>query len=248
MTRATRGILTKTDIGFLKSEDYYDGENARQMRYQRRSDIRSRIVSSISDFNIIRGYLSSEERDKIFAEPENNGAESQMEFEEALDALIGFIYLGCRSESNDLDFERIFEPAIIRAEEEYHRKYRDRPVDISVDIDIDVVGQYTKISELARMLEEGEPVHIENIYKLPRFEKVPINPDKVDIVKVKTPSHPKRQQHEKRMVESILLEHLGIDAEVEMKGTQAHITDEDSDFDLVPDPTAVVPPEDFESR
>lgn len=259
MPRRTRGMLTEKDIEFLLSDDYYEGENARQLRYQRRRDIRGRIMSSVLDFDIVRSHLSKEERDKIFTEPEKNGADSKAEFEDSLSALLGWIYLGCRSEDTDIDFERILESTIILAEEEYYQTYRDRPVDVSVDLDINVAKKYTKISDLARMLEEGEPVEVNAMFKLPLIGEVPIDPDKVENVKVKSPSQPKRLEKEKRMIESILSEHLGIDTEVEMEGTQTHATLTEDDFKesmddddlgtiLDSDPTAVVPPEDFESR
>ena len=248
MANRTGGILTKKDIEFLLSDGYYEGKNARQLRYQRRSDIRGRIVSSILDFEIINNHLSQEEREKIFSEPENNGAEDKFEFYTALKALTGWVYLGCRTDESEVDFENMIESAIMVAEEEYHRTYLNRPVDITVDLDVNVVKKYTKISKLANMLEEGETVDIESIYKLPTIDQVPINPENVDKVRVKSASPPNRQKQEKKIIESILIHHLGIDAEVEMVSTQAHVTGGQIDEIRDDEPTAAVPPEKFEDN
>jgi hypothetical protein len=218
------------------------------LRYQRRSDIRGRIVSSILDFEIISNHLSQEEREKIFFEPENNGAEDRSEFYTALRSLIGWIYLGCRPDESELNFEDMIETAIIVAEEEYYSTYLNQPVDITVDLDIDVVQKYTKISKFANMLEEGEPVEVEAMYKLPTIDQVPINPENVDKVKVKSASPPNRRNQEKKIIESILRHHLGIEAEVEMVGTQAHVTGGQIDELRDDEPTAVVPPEKFEDN
>jgi hypothetical protein len=248
MANRTGGILTKQDVEFLLSDDYYEGKNSRQLRYQRRSDIRGRIVSSILDFETISNHLSQEEREKIFSEPENNGAESGTEFYTALKALIGWIYLGCRTDESEFNFENIIESAIIGAEEEYHRSYLNQPVDIAVDLDIDVVKKFTKISKLADMLEEGEPIEAETMYKLPTIDQVPINPENVDKVRVKSASPPNRQNQEKEIIESILTHHLGIEAEIEMVSTQAHVTGGQVEEVRDDEPTAVVPPEKFEDN
>lgn len=242
MSRRARGMLTKKDVEFLKSDNYYEGENARQMRYQRRADIRSRIVSSILDFDIVRRYLSKEEREKIFRDPDKNGAHNKAELEASVYALLEWVYLGCRKDDNFLDFEKLLRSAVENAEEKYHLENTGTPVNAAVEFEVNVQSEYAGVQEFARLLEEGEPVNIRDMFHLPMVDKIPINPDKVDRVIVNSPHHPSRFESQRQMIETILIEHLGIEAEVEIQPVVGPEGEEDANEDT----EVVVPPEEFE--
>jgi hypothetical protein len=242
MSDRSSGILTPTDREFLQSEGpYYDGENARQSRYDRRRGIRRRIVGSILDFQEIAAGLEDEQRRKIFANPEENGAENSVAFNAALESMFRWIYLGCREEGPD--FEALIRQAIIRGEEDYHRIRGGNIVDVEVDLDINVSKQHSGVAELGQALEEGEPVLARSIYKLPMIEEVPVDPEKVDVVRILPEGSQKRPDREKKMIKTILKEHLGIDAEIEISGlAEMDLSDE---LTKEKEKTAAVPPEEY---
>lgn len=247
MGNRTRGILTETDREFLRSDgDYYEGKNARQKRYQRRRDIRGRITQSLLDFQFIQTYLDDELRKQIFAKPTESGAESDIEFGAAIESLIYWLYRGCREEGRD--FTRIIETWVERAEEDYCRERGGHIVDIEVDFEVEVTEQYQGVEKLSQALMNGDPIRAEWIYMIPRFSRFPIDPDEVDVVRVFTSTA--HHHSELTIVETILREHLGVEAEVENAGVVAELDPEDFEEDIDPtkihEKTAAVPPEDFE--
>lgn len=67
MVREQNAMLTDTDREFLLAGGgYYTGENAKQMRYERRSNIRNRIRETLLDFTLLFEHLEERERAKIF--------------------------------------------------------------------------------------------------------------------------------------------------------------------------------------
>lgn len=63
---AHKGFLTDADKEFLRGEKEYSGENAAQMRYQRRQAIRERTRNACRDFSLLLDELEPEEVAKIF--------------------------------------------------------------------------------------------------------------------------------------------------------------------------------------
>lgn len=241
MSNRPSGILTPTDREFLQqTPDYYEGETARQSRYQRRRDIRRRIVTSLLDFQDINTYLDDEQRRKIFAEPGENGADDDLEFRAALGSLLQWIYLGCREEGQS--FEGLLSSAVTRAEEDYQRMHGGEIVDVSVDFDVEVSAKYEGVEELGRALEEGEPVFARNIYKIPMVREVPVDPEKVDTVRIQPESAQRRQEREKAIVENILREYLDIEADVEVVGVAELPEVEGVDDE---EPSGAVDPDDY---
>lgn len=217
MSNRPSGILTPTDHEFLRdAPNYYDGENARQSRYQRRTDIRRRIVTSLLDFQEINTYLDDEQRRKIFADPGENGADDDTEFRAALGSLLQWIYLGCREEGSS--FDTLLSSAVSRAEEDYQRMHGGDIVDVTVDLNVEVSAKYEGVEELGRALEEGESLLARNLYKVPMIGEVPVDPEKVETVRIVPESAQLRQERETAIVESILQEYLDIDADVEVVG------------------------------
>jgi len=62
-------MLTTEDRRWLTGEKDYEGEHAKQQRYQRRRDIRERIYNSLLDFTILFEHLEADEREKLFGNP-----------------------------------------------------------------------------------------------------------------------------------------------------------------------------------
>lgn len=234
------GILSPTDPEFLREvPNYYDGETPRQARYQRRKDVRHRITKAVLDFQDITPYLDPDQRQKIFAEPENNGAEDDVEFGAALEMLLKWVYLGCRE--TDRDFESLLQSAVGRGEEDYRRRTGDEIVDVVVDFDVDVTQRYEGVDAFARSLEDGEPLLARNFYKLPTVGEIPVDPEKVEVVKFIPEDGQKRPNREKEMVRTILNQYLGIEADIEVVGVADIPEDvaEHLDWDGDEEPTGV---------
>ena len=69
MTGRKNAMLTTEDRRWLTGEKRYEGEHAKQQRYQRRRDIRDRVYNSILDFSILFEHLEAEERERLFGTP-----------------------------------------------------------------------------------------------------------------------------------------------------------------------------------
>ena len=75
MTGRKKAMLTTEDRRWLTGEKEYEGEHAKQQRYQRRRDIRERIYNSILDFTILFHHLEEEERKKLFGSISADGTQ-----------------------------------------------------------------------------------------------------------------------------------------------------------------------------
>ncbi|MES3516943.1 MAG: hypothetical protein PPP58_04675 [Natronomonas sp.] len=69
MTGRKNAMLTTEDRRWLRGEKRYEGEHAKQQRYQRRRDIRKRVYNSLLDFSILFEHLEGAEREKLFGTP-----------------------------------------------------------------------------------------------------------------------------------------------------------------------------------
>jgi hypothetical protein len=83
-----KGFLTDTDRAFLTGEKEYTGENAKQLRYQRRQAIAERTRQAFHDFGLLYDVLDEHERDRIF----DIGDESVDEFHRSLVDTFAFLY------------------------------------------------------------------------------------------------------------------------------------------------------------
>jgi hypothetical protein len=72
MTSRKNAMLTTEDRRWLSGEKAYEGEHAKQQRYQRRRDIRERVYNSLLDFTILFEHLEGDECQKLFGTPETN--------------------------------------------------------------------------------------------------------------------------------------------------------------------------------
>lgn len=235
-------MLTPTDREFLRSGgDYYEGKTARQSRYERRRDIRRRLVTSLLDFQTVNAYLSHEQRRQVFGQPTENGADDDGQFQASLQAMLEWVYLGCREHGRD--FDSLLESAVSAAEEDYQRIHGGEIVDVAVKMDVEVTARYEGVEELGRRLEEGEPLTARSIYKMPMIGRIPVDPEKVDVVRIVPEGAQMREESEAAIVETILKEHLGIDADVEVVGT---VDLPDDVKDIMTEEDAAVPPEEYQ--
>jgi hypothetical protein len=240
-----RSILTSTDREFLrKVPNYYEGTNARQSRYQRRRDIRERIVQALLDFEEIDTLLEDDQRRKIFENPESSGAEDIHEFRSAMEHLFQWVYLGYREAG--YDFESLLTNSATRAEEKYQQTHGGNIVDVRVKFEVEATTRHSGLEELGEALEQGEPILARSIYKLPTVDVVPVDPDEVDVVRVIPESGNRRPEREKEILETILRAHLGIEAEVEIEGV-ADVPDSLEDREGEEgEPTAVVSRDEYD--
>lgn len=88
-----KGFLTETDREFLRGEKEYSGENAKQMRYQRRRSIRERSRGALFDMQLLFNELSDREIEKIFHPPDD---QSPGDFYRAISDTLGLVYLGSK--------------------------------------------------------------------------------------------------------------------------------------------------------
>lgn len=70
MTARRNAMLTTEDRRWLSGEKRYEGEHAKQQRYQRRRDVRERIDTAVRDFSVLFEHLEPSERRKLF-DPEH---------------------------------------------------------------------------------------------------------------------------------------------------------------------------------
>lgn len=113
-----KGFLTETDRKYLRGEKEYTGENAKQMRYQRRQSIRDRTANAFRDFALLYHDLPPEERRKVLATiRESEGHEWGIAREGGdwlLTVAVQFIYL--LLDDDKTDFANIVERAAYMAE------------------------------------------------------------------------------------------------------------------------------------
>jgi hypothetical protein len=96
MASRKNAMLTTEDRRWLTGEKSYEGEHAKQQRYQRRRDIRERVWNSVLDFSILFEHLADDEREKIFdslADADGTSRDDRGAFADGVrDALAFFLY------------------------------------------------------------------------------------------------------------------------------------------------------------
>jgi len=169
MTGRKNAMLTTEDRRWLNGEKEYDGQHAKQQRYQRRRDIRERVYSSMLDFSILVDELDDDEWRDIFGEVVDEGKQWQ-NADEDLQAGVrdGLAFLlrtvGVAAlmrngqESQDTVPERLFTAALRRA------GHRDGLLVESVSLDIEAID--VGIPELLEDLQSDEPMSAGSLYLL----------------------------------------------------------------------------------
>jgi hypothetical protein len=169
MTGRKNAMLTTEDRRWLRGEKVYDGQHAKQQRYQRRRDIRDRVYNSMLDFSILLDELDDDEWREIFGEVVEGGQQWQ-NADEDLQAGVrdGLAFLlrtvGVATLMRDGQAsqgtvpERLFTAALRRA------GHRDGLIVESVALDIEATD--VGIPELLEDLQSDEPLSAGSLYLL----------------------------------------------------------------------------------
>jgi hypothetical protein len=97
MVSRKNAMLTTEDRRWLTGEKTYEGEHAKQQRYQRRRDIRERVSNAILDFSILFTHLEDREYEKLFASVSAGGVPRETDADDSFidgicDALAFLLY------------------------------------------------------------------------------------------------------------------------------------------------------------
>lgn len=96
MASRKNAMLTTEDRRWLTGDKEYEGEHAKQQRYQRRKDIRERVRNSVLDFTILFEHLDDDQCEAIFellAEGNSSTTAERESFANGVrDALAFFLY------------------------------------------------------------------------------------------------------------------------------------------------------------
>lgn len=97
MVSRENAMLTTEDRRRLTGERTYEGQHAKQQRYQRRNDVRDRVYNSILDFTIRFEDLEEDERRKVFGEVTDDGSQwidTDEEFRDGVRGALAFLLRG----------------------------------------------------------------------------------------------------------------------------------------------------------
>ncbi|MFB6251832.1 MAG: hypothetical protein ABEI27_09155 [Halobellus sp.] len=169
MTGRKNAMLTTEDRRWLTGEKVYDGQHAKQQRYQRRRDIRERVYNSMLDFSILLDDLDDDEWVEIFGEISDGGRRWQNADQDlrigVRDGLafllrtVGIATLMREGGTAERTIpERMFTTALRRA------GYRDGLLVDAVSLDIDATD--VGIPELLEGLQSDEPLSPGSLYLL----------------------------------------------------------------------------------
>lgn len=169
MTSRKNAMLTTEDRRWLTGEKTYEGQHAKQQRYQRRNDIRKRIHNSILDFTILFEDLQEDERRKIFGEVTDDGrqwADVDREFRDGVRDGLAFLLrgvdvaalMGDSTSGEQRLSELILELALARA------GWRDGFLVEGMHLDIDATE--VAVPTLLDDIESGDDVSPAELYLL----------------------------------------------------------------------------------
>jgi len=157
MVGRRNAMLTTEDRRWLTGGKRYEGEHAKQQRYQRRRDIRERVYNSLLDFSVLFEYLETDEREKLFGKPgtEQTPLTDDRELTNGVrDALAFLLYnTGITSRMDSADSSEPIAESLLT--EALHRAgEKDGLLVENIELDIDAVD--LPQSSLLEDLEAGE--------------------------------------------------------------------------------------------
>ena len=170
------GLLTRGDREFLQGKKGYQSPEA---AFNKRRDIRRRILNGIFDFILIRRNLVGEDRRKIFHEAADDDEDKQ-EFELAVKSLLSWIYVGLKE--GQFNAIRIFEAAIEAGEGDLGTAGSAKIVQTDVNINIKT-REIESVSRTIEKLENGVPVDAYQLYPLV-MNDVSIDLSEMEVVRV----------------------------------------------------------------
>jgi len=133
-------MFTEDQRAFLRGEKEYEGETAKQQRYQMRERIRRRVRDTFRDFSLLYEHADEREQDHVF---NPRGKEDEIvTFREGVIDTLAFIYF-CTTQIGDgrsfnMPFEELLELAIKNAEIRRRGGDATSAPPLVVDVDPDV--------------------------------------------------------------------------------------------------------------
>ncbi|MCO8244898.1 hypothetical protein [Haladaptatus sp. AB643] len=160
MASRKNAMLTTEDRRWLTGEKTYDGEHAKQQRYQRRNDIRERVYNSILDFTILFEHLEEAERKKLFGEVTANGRHWDVDdkpFIEGVSDALAFLLYNVDAAATMRTDDEAHEEATVAEELLIEAFYRaGMKADLLVDqVDLDVEAIQLPFEDILADLEAG---------------------------------------------------------------------------------------------
>jgi hypothetical protein len=178
MTGRKNAMLTTEDRRWLTGEKQYEGEHAKQQRYQRRRDIRERIYNSILDFTILFQHFEDTEREKLFGQLSADGTQwdlNDQEFDDGIRDTLAFLLYNVgmthlmradnETEPSEMTVaERLLTDAL------YHAGRRD---DFLIEeFELDIEATHLPFSNVLDDLEAGTPLSPARLRVLLESEQV----------------------------------------------------------------------------
>lgn len=179
MTGRKNAMLTTEDRRWLTGEKRYEGEHAKQQRYQRRRDIRERVYNSVLDFSILFEHLEADEREKLFGTPgtKRKPIVDDQEFTDGIrDALAFLLYntgITSMMDADENGTEPIAERLLAEALHQAGRKDGILVENVELDIDATDLPRTSLLEDLEagnelsprelRVLLESEQVDTRNV-------------------------------------------------------------------------------------
>lgn len=145
------GFLTEASREFLRGEKEYSGKNARQMRYQRRRDIRESTRDALLDLKLLYKTLAPRDVEHIFADVREPDQADNMDHEELADSIaatLALLYWGLGSNPYS------FGPHLKTAIHLHERWANERLVEVRFDV-LEKSGEQW-LDEITGKIERGE--------------------------------------------------------------------------------------------
>lgn len=169
MTSRKNAMLTTEDRRWLTGEKSYEGQHAKQQRYQRRNDIRERVYNSVLDFTILFDELDEDERQKVFGTVTDDGrqwVDTDSEFRDGVrDALAFFLRgvgIGAVMRSPSAPHQRVPELLLETALSRAGQRAGFLIEEITLGIDATEVA----VPDVLERLEAGEELSPTELYLL----------------------------------------------------------------------------------
>ncbi|MFC5972657.1 hypothetical protein ACFPYI_15075 [Halomarina salina] len=205
------GLLRRSDRAYLRGEKEYESQ---QVHYNKRATIRKRIHNAILDFELIELALRDRDRDKIFENADEWLDEEDTDLLSAIEALIGWIYAGLKSQGYDA--EAIFENGIERGDGDLGTA-ADAKI---VQTDVSVIVRSRRIEgiqQIKEKIEAGDPVMYRDVINLARND---IRMDLTDVDEVRVFADSSQVKSERHIIEEVFSEFYDKDITVIMERRQ----------------------------
>jgi len=169
MASRKNAMLTTEDRRWLTGEKTYDGQHAKQQRYQRRRDIRERVYNSMLDFTVLFEKLDEDEHRQIFGEVSDDGRQwtnGDAELREGVRDGLAFLFstVGITTMMRDESPSTAQVPRWLIGSAVRQAGQRDGYLVEDVDLDIDATD--VAVPELLDALEAGEDISPAGLYHL----------------------------------------------------------------------------------